>query len=54
MNERENFIKILTEKGGAKNKDTAHFRKREVYVCKLHRQTSFLCRKNVIENRKKI
>ena len=34
MVERENFIKISTEKGGAKIEEAAIFQKTDVYTCK--------------------
>lgn len=37
MIERENFIKISTEKGGAKIEETAIFHKTDVYICKTSR-----------------
>lgn len=37
MIERENFIKISTEKGGAKIKEAAIFHKTDVYTYKMKR-----------------
>lgn len=37
MIERENFIKISTEKGGAKIEEVAIFHRTDVYTCKMKR-----------------